>query len=165
MYANLFIEGDRVVYEKPHTHAPDPIKAKKIQIQANIKTETKNTNKSANAIIMNIITHLEDEETAIIPKIKNIKDSIRKKRNKIIGYLDRDFTDIPEHLKYDQRGELFMQFDSGHGDHERFIIFFTNFKSCFFRTTKTLLIDATFRITLQGFYQVLILHGTFLDKA
>ncbi|KAF7679690.1 hypothetical protein CDIK_4489 [Cucumispora dikerogammari] len=58
-----------------------------------------------------------------------------------------------------------MQFDIGHGDHERFIIFFTNFKSCFFRTTKTLLIDATFRITSQGFYQVLILHGTFLDKA
>ncbi|KAF7694610.1 hypothetical protein CDIK_2108 [Cucumispora dikerogammari] len=57
-----------------------------------------------------------------------------------------------------------MQFDSGHSDHERFI-FFTNFKSCFFRTTKTLLIDATFRITPQGFYQVLILHSTFLDKA
>ncbi|KAF7685464.1 hypothetical protein CDIK_3787 [Cucumispora dikerogammari] len=54
--ANLFIEEDRVVSENLHTHAPDPIKAKKIKIQANIKTETKNNNNSANAIIMNIIT-------------------------------------------------------------------------------------------------------------
>ncbi|KAF7694609.1 hypothetical protein CDIK_2107 [Cucumispora dikerogammari] len=80
--ANLFIEEDRVVSKKPHTHAPDLIKAKKKQIQANVKTETKNTNKPANAIIINIITHLKNEETAILPKIKNIKNSIRKKRKK-----------------------------------------------------------------------------------
>ncbi|KAF7684994.1 hypothetical protein CDIK_4257 [Cucumispora dikerogammari] len=80
--ANLFIEVDRVVSEKPHTRAPDPIKAKKIQIQANIKTETKNTSKPENVIIMNIITRLEDKETAILTKIKNIKDSIIKKETK-----------------------------------------------------------------------------------
>ena len=75
-----------------------------------------------------------------------MKDKIKKDRNKIAGFVPREFTNIPEHLKFDKNGKLFLQFDSGSTDPDRIIILHSEFKkNFFFKKCDTILIDGTFK--------------------
>jgi hypothetical protein len=59
-------------------------------------------------------------------------DVVISVRNNQIGYITGGIIDIPDVLKLDSKGNLFLRYDSGFEDLERFIIFFTVFKKNIF---------------------------------
>jgi hypothetical protein len=42
-----------------------------------------------------------------------LRDGVTKLRNKTIGVIDIENSDIPEKLKFDEKRRLFLKFDSG----------------------------------------------------
>jgi hypothetical protein len=102
---------------------------------------------------------------AALPKVTSIRDNITRNRNKIIGYSKETRFDIPESLKYDKNGNLFLRFDSGMEDENRYIIFYTKFKEEKFKTMDVFIIDGTFKSSPPEFNQLVTIHVHFLDKA
>lgn len=160
----VYVENEKISKEVDHDHSPVPHKIKKIQSMRKIKDLATNTTKSANKIIIDTIKN--EENLDIIPKVTSIKDFIRKTRNKMINFQPKIFNDIPDNLKNDDDGNLFLRYDSGCDDNYRYLIFYSEFKSqIFFDKCDTILIDGTFKVAPYMFYQLIVLHGHFLGKS
>ncbi|KAG0440133.1 hypothetical protein DMUE_1964 [Dictyocoela muelleri] len=122
-------------------------------------------NYTANEIVCNVFNN-EDFITDNMIGINYMKDTIKRKRkkNKNNNYQPKNFNDIPDNLKYDNNGDLFLAFDSGI---EKLIglLFFSNYKKKFiFKDLKFLIMDGTFRIALSNFYQCLVMHTVFFGE-
>lgn len=93
----------------------------------NLKTQIMQNAMNNNLNIMTALTALnpifKDDALINIPKYESMRDLIEKKRKKLKGYITREFDDIPNNLRFDANGDLFMRFDSGLKDKNRFIIF------------------------------------------
>ena len=99
-----------------------------------------------------------------LPLIKTLSDGITRKRNKELGFVAVEKQDIPEALRYDHEKNLFLRYDSGYNDDDRFIIFFSAYKENFAAKIKIWQIDGTFKVAPSGFYQLLTLQGKILGK-
>ncbi|KAG0431132.1 hypothetical protein DMUE_5591 [Dictyocoela muelleri] len=71
---------------------------------------------------------------------------------------------MPDNLKVDFQGNLFLHFDSGNNNNERFVIFSLIYKSKYIKKSKICLIDGTFRSTPPGFYQTLFIYSEIFKK-
>jgi MULE transposase domain len=91
-------------------------------------------------------------------------DAVRRARNKVLGHSSQVIKDIPDVLKRDDKGNLFMRYDSGFGDKNRIIIFIAEQKISYLSKVDTLVIDGTFKSCPQGFYQVVVIHGYIFEK-
>ncbi|KAG0442470.1 PKS-NRPS hybrid synthetase [Dictyocoela muelleri] len=99
-----------------------------------------------------------------MPHVASLRDYICRERNKLFDYTPGIHPDIPESIKRDKRGNIFMRFRSGYSDTNRFIIFMSEYKMKFIQSIDTFVIDGTFRSAPQGFHQLLVIHGCLFGK-
>ena len=66
--------------------------------------------------------------------------------------------DLPEEFLYAMRGDLFLQFDSGQDDPERYLIFTTDNNLEYLNNNSCWYIDGTFDSCPNLFYQMLTIH-------
>ncbi|KAG0427189.1 hypothetical protein DMUE_5921, partial [Dictyocoela muelleri] len=90
-----------------------------------------------------------------LPKIKVLSDKItefRKRMNqKIVS------GDIPQNIKYTYSNELFLHFDSGINDPERFLIFTTETHLGYLNKANFWFCDGTFRSCPRSFSQIYVI--------
>ncbi|KCZ80201.1 hypothetical protein H312_02408, partial [Anncaliia algerae PRA339] len=155
----------RLVKLTVHSHDNVPEKIEKLRTIQSIKERAIGTTERANEIIGREISLIQNDETvAIMPSIPALRDLVRRERNNMLEYFPGTYYDIPEILKRDEKGNLFLRFDSGFNDPNRIIIFCSEFKLNLFDRINTFIIDGTFRSAPQGFYQLLVLHGCLFGK-
>lgn len=61
------------------------------------------------------------------------------------------YIDIPESLKRDIKGNVFLRFDSGYTDPNRIIIFCSEYKSKILNNIETFVVDELFDLLLKIF--------------
>lgn len=143
-----------------HNHQQSAITAEKIRIINGIKKRAIETTERSHDILAREIVTLNDDELIIeMPTVKSLKQTIRRARNVNLNQTKDICSDIPEVLKNDSRGNLFLRFDSGIQDNNRFLIFTTKFKEQFISKIETIVIDGTFRSAPPGFFQLIVVHG------
>ncbi|KAG0440327.1 hypothetical protein DMUE_1825 [Dictyocoela muelleri] len=148
----IYLKDDKIYKIIAYDHGPMTEKIKKRKIQLHIN-ELSLKNYSVNEIVCNIFDN-EELETNNMISVNYIKDTLKRKRNKINNYQPKNFNDIPEILKFDKNGDLFLRHDSGFECDNRFIIFYSKYKeNSFFKNWKILIIDGTFKISSANFYQ------------
>lgn len=160
----LWIEGDSIVKVKVHNHLVNEEEVGKLRILAKISDKATQTREASLDIICEEIAEIDTNLIQTMPKLKSIVDNINRKRNKILGFVPSQIYDIPDNLKYDKKGNIFLRFDSGINDDNRYIIFFAKFKELRLQESKLILIDGTFKSCPSGFYQLVTIHGYILDK-
>ncbi len=148
-----------------HSHDIVQDKIKKIRTMQSIINRANSTTERASHIISNHISNIQNDNTInIMPNITTMRDNIRRLRNNLVEYVPNVHQDIPESLKRDARGELFLRFDSGCTDPNRIVIFCAQYKIQNIEKINTFVIDGTFRSSPQGFYQLVVLHGYIFRK-
>ena len=110
----LVVDKDgNIVSRKDHSHAPDEIKCKKMEVMNNIKIKTLKSNDTATNIIISETIKLDEEIVVQLPNISSMRDNITKPRNKLLDFTPAGPQDIPDILKKDHHGEVFFRFDRG----------------------------------------------------
>jgi hypothetical protein len=96
-----------------------------------------------------IVKHIHDlSEEANIAKMLSVnymRDILKRSRNLIIGHDASNVIVIPEILRYDAKGNLFLRFDSSFEDNQRIILFFSEYKRKYIQNIETFIIDGTFK--------------------
>jgi hypothetical protein len=123
------------------------------------ETAKNNSENSFNIVSENIAPFSAENKAHLVPSLKSMRDLIKKERNKIMNYVPGVLLDMPEKLKKDSNGNLFLRFDSGYEDNNRILIFITEFKFNLIKNLEVFEIDGTFRSSPSGFYQLLVIHG------
>jgi hypothetical protein len=162
----LFVnDGNVITKTVGHSHNKVQAKIQKLKIMAEIKERLKTTSESAFDIITKKIPELSNgENISQMPSVEYLRDTIRRSRNSIIGFLPGGLADIPQVLQVDSKGNRFLRYDSSAEDNERYIIFFTEYKRKIIPSIKTFVVDGTFKSAPQGFYQLVVFHGYIFDK-
>jgi hypothetical protein len=115
-------------------------------------------------IVFEAISKLEEKTIVLMPKMAPLRDELTRKRSKIDGCREY-YDDMLMMFKNTLRGDLFLQYDSGFGDSERIVMFFSdeNFKSL--KKAETWLFDGNFSITPLNFYQLYTIHGILFGRS
>ena len=127
----IFLNNDNNLIDfKDHNHQANTQEIKKLKLLSVIKQRTIDTCEIPDNIVHGSIRELQcsDEMIHHLPKLKSLKDSIQKARNKVLGYHNNIINDIPDSLKFDKEGNKFLHYDAGLIEN-RFIIFFQNLNS------------------------------------
>lgn len=162
----VFFDSQSVVIKTvAHLHDEVPDKIEKARTAQSIRERAVSTTERANDIIMRHISDIQNDDTIhIMPHIATMRDSIRRIRNNILNYTPGVHQDIPESLKIDGKGNLFLRYDSGYSNSDRIVIFSSEYKTHYFSKIDALVIDGTFRSAPQGFYQILVIHGCLFGR-
>lgn len=149
-----------------HTHDVVIEKIEKLKLVQSIRNRTTVTTERASDVIVSHLTSIQNNNTVgIMPHVASLRDYIRRERNKLLEYIPGAHQDIPESLKRDERGNIFLRYDSGYSDPNRIIIFCSEYKKDFIEKIDTFVADGTFRSAPQGFYQVLVFHSFLFGKS
>lgn len=161
----FFDNENKLLKSVEHNHDVVREKIEKLKTIQSIRNRAITTTERANDIIISHLSKIQNEDTVVImPHITTLRDCIRRIRNNLLEYIPSSHQDIPESLKRDLRGDLFLRFDSGSNDPNRIVIFCSEYKIKHFKKTTLFVIDGTFKSSPQGFYQMLVLHGYLFGK-
>lgn len=107
-----------------HSHGSLPEKIEKLRMVHSFRNRAVSTSERASDIIASHVSSIQNEETVgIMPHIQSLRDYVRRERNNLLEYTPGMYIDIPESLKRDIKGNVFLRFDSGYTDPNRIIIF------------------------------------------
>ncbi|CAF4921633.1 unnamed protein product, partial [Rotaria magnacalcarata] len=114
---------------------------------------------------MKIVCTLElsDPSLARLPVRDNIKRRIRMLRQKkqiVKEPNDPQFQSVPTQLTLNHRREQFLQCDTGPGD-DRILIFASPEQLHVLQTSQDFLVDGTFKVVPEIFYQLFIIHAVY----
>ncbi|CAF3659895.1 unnamed protein product [Rotaria socialis] len=123
----------------------------------------RNTQEIPDIIVTNFYKALSDQGIARLPIRDNIKRRIRmvrKNKNIVNAPNDPNFTTIPTSLTKTVRDDMFLRCDTGPGD-DRILIFASTEQLDILQSTDDFLVDGTFKVVPEIFYQVYIIHAVY----
>ncbi|CAM4810174.1 unnamed protein product [Rotaria magnacalcarata] len=122
-----------------------------------------NTQENPDVIVTNCYKELSDPSLARLPVRDNIKRRIRMLRQKkqiVKEPNDPQFQSVPTQLTLNHRREQFLQCDTGPGD-DRILIFASPEQLHVLQTSQDFLVDGTFKVVPEIFYQLFIIHAVY----
>ena len=133
--------------------------------QDKIRSRAVNTTESTQQVIDNCLRDVTDQMVARLPNFKHVKRTIQRQR--IVHDLpkiphDKTFSTVSASLTTTIRGETFLQYDSGPGEH-RILIFASSEQLDILSECEEVLIDGTFKVTPTIFTQLYTIHGVYRD--
>lgn len=131
-----------------HNHPPSAVNAQVRLFQDKLRTRAADTTESTQQIIDHCLLSASDQLVARLPNFKHVKRTIQRQRqNNDLPKIphDKSFNSIPPTLSITTRGEPFLQYDSGPGDH-RILIFASPGQLKILESTEEILIDGTFKV-------------------
>ena len=148
-----------------HNHPPSAVKSEVRLFQDKIRSRAVNTTESTQQVIDNCLRDVTDQMVARLPNFKHVKRTIQRQR--IVHDLpkiphDKTFSTVPASLTTTIRGETFLQYDSGPGEH-RILIFASSEQLDILSECEEVLIDGTFKMTPTIFTQLYTIHGVYRD--
>jgi hypothetical protein len=99
-----------------------------------------------------------------LPKLESIKRRIRNIRTKRKIYSFNGDYDIPNECIITLCGEKYLQFDSGSDDQMKLMIFAGDSLLSFFRTSKILICNGTYKAAPSGFTKIFTVHYQIFDR-
>ncbi|CAF1407048.1 unnamed protein product [Adineta ricciae] len=124
-----------------------------------------NTQETPDTIITNCYKGMADPSIARLPVRDNIKRRIRllRQNNQIVKEPnDPNFASVPIPLTKTIRNDQFLRCDTGPGE-DRILIFASDEQVDILQDTEEYLVDGTFNVVPEIFYQLFIIHGVFRD--
>lgn len=133
-----------------HNHSPSAVKSEVRLFQEKIRSRAVATTESTQQVIDNCLRDVTDQMVARLPTFKHVKRTIQRQR--ILNDLpkiphDKTFTTVPTSLTTTIRGETFLQYDSGPGEH-RILIFASSEQLDILSECEEVLIDGTFKVRI-----------------
>ncbi|CAF2047910.1 unnamed protein product [Rotaria magnacalcarata] len=122
-----------------------------------------NTQEDPDVIVTNCYKKLSDPSLARLPVRDNIKRRIRmlRQKNQIVKEPnDPQFQSVPTQLTLNHRQEQFLQCDTCPGD-DRILIFASPEQLHVLQTSQDFLVDGTFKVVPEIFYQLFIIHAVY----
>ncbi|CAF1526042.1 unnamed protein product [Adineta ricciae] len=122
-----------------------------------------NTQETPEAIITNCYKNMSDPSIARLPVRENIKRRIRilRQNNQLVKEPnDPKFLSVPNELTLTHRKERFLCSDTGPGD-DRILIFASPEQLQILQTSEEFLVDGTFKVVPEIFYQLFIIHAVY----
>jgi hypothetical protein len=90
-----------------------------------------------------------------------LNDVFEKKRRFLKNFVPKSAYEIPNSIKFDLEGNLFVRLDTGDKEFGRIVIMMTKYKENLLDRVSIFVIDGTFKIVPHGFYQLLTIQGLF----
>ena len=139
-----------------HNHPPSAVKSEGRLFQDKIRLRAVNTTESTQQVIDNCLRDVTDQMVARLPNFKHVKRTIHRQR--MVNDLpkiphDKTFTTVLTSLTTTIRGETFLQYDSGPGEH-RILIFASSEQLDILSECEEVLIDGTFKVRILNSTEV-----------
>lgn len=147
-----------------HNHQSDTKKRFILLKRYELKITSRESRERPTNLLVNMLKSVDDEQIQMLPIRSSLVNTIRRERNKDVGFLKGEVDDIPEKLKIDRKGNLFLRYDSGYNSKGRFLIFMSEFKRELAIKSTIFTLDGTFKVTPSGFYQMLTIHTFILGR-
>lgn len=131
-----------------HNHPASAVKVEVRLFQEKIRKRAVDTTENTQDVIDHCLTNASDQMVARLPNFKHIKRTIQRQHIAVdLPKIpqDKKFSYIPTSLTATSRGDKFLQYDSGPGDH-RILIFASEEQLNVFAESEHILIDGTFKV-------------------
>ena len=167
-YGKILVSSSNEVTElTPHNHLGD---AQKIMAEVSakkIKDRALETTEAPRSVVANVLRDLNESERLETPKLKSMRDSVTKARNKEFGNLNVlvQHGNISEASKLNSRGHPFIIFDSRVDANERYLIFCSENQKSYLEKSDIWIIDGTFKCVPSNFVQLVCIRGLILGKS
>jgi len=152
------------VVKDEHNHPARPSQIEVKQAISELKSsQASNSNlHKPRRLILEAQKQLSKEAIALMPSYEALRQRLQRCKVNPYGELTMPSSikeiDLPDEFQYTMRGDLFLQFDSGQEDPERYLIFTTNDNLEYLNTNSSWYIDGTFDSCPDLFYQMLTIH-------
>jgi hypothetical protein len=100
----------------------------------------------------------------VFPNFGSIRDSITRSRNVYNINEGSDYSELPLNLRHTIQGDEFFSYDSGFGLNNRFVVFYSDFSVDVLRKANCWVVDGTFRMCPDNFYQLFTIHAYVGEK-
>ena len=160
----VFFPPEKAEIVEKHCHSALENEINIIKINEELKEQAIKTNESSRTVVTKSTANKDRAEIEKLPSRKAMMNTVTRKRNKEIPGFKPKQKDIPEELFKNQRGEVFLRYDSGCDAKERYVIFMSDLQKEEIKNCKVFLIDGTFRSVPSCFYQLITIHGDFFGK-
>ena len=162
--ARIRVKDDEVFKgNHEHTHAPEPGSSDAVKALNSIRERAETTQETPQQIIADLLANMDDVSSQQLPPPRTIKRNIRRARKRVNQPhpLPTSVEDIevPDDLKRLESGELFLIYDSGKEDNERFFIFGTESSLDVLANSAHVFMDGTFKIVPELFFQLYSIHA------
>ena len=168
------IQNDTIIDRvNDHTHAPDQTKVEVAEVRATMKRRAETTLDAPHRIISEGLAHAPPAVAVNIPRIENIRRTVRRYRAGNAGLPANPqnragVPAIPNNFAVTTNGDRFLLFDSGVGDANRIIMFATDQALDLLRQSDHWFGDGTFSVSPAIFFQVYTIHvicnGVYVHK-
>lgn len=161
----ILLKDEQIIKEIEHYHAEVKDEIHKLKIKNNIYNNSKLNQKETFEECLNVcFANNEHKEIKYFGNLKNVRTYYTrlKRQNEYINTENAD--DIFKTHKFTYDGNLFIQFDSGNKDDNRFVVFYTNSIINIIKNSKLFLCDSTFKICPKNFQQLFVLHTIYFNK-
>lgn len=160
------LESPQVIEKKgEHNHEPSPSSFDKKKFLENVRDQATSTDlatKTPSHILADALNEVPHCSQGSLPRLDNVKRTIRKVRNQCGGSLPaphsvEDIT-LPDIYRKTLKGHPFLRHDSGPSS-DRMLIFTTTDNLNFLKSSDLWFCDGTFKSSPVIFDQLLIIHG------
>ncbi|CAF1114027.1 unnamed protein product [Rotaria sordida] len=131
------------------------------RIHTYIADRAKNTQETTDTVLIQCISKLPGSTRIRLPPLDHVKRTILRHREKIdLPQVpnDVDFPTIPGVLQLTKRNDTFLRIDTGSGP-DRILIFSSSEQLEILQTSTNFLMDGTFEIVPEIFYQLYVIHA------
>ncbi|CAF3272194.1 unnamed protein product [Rotaria sp. Silwood2] len=147
----------------PHTCSIDGTTRELRKFDEEITFRSLNTQETPHIIITHCYKGLSDPALARLPTRDNIKrriKTLRQEKDIIQAPNDLNFPVVPVQLTKTFRQNQFLRCDTGSGE-DRILIFFTDEQINILQKTQDFLVDGTFKVVPEIFYQLYIIYSVY----
>lgn len=151
--------------EVEHYHHDMKEEICKLKIKNDIYKNSKISNqKEFEEIVNEVLANNKNIEIKYLDDLTNIKTYFTRLKRQKQYENTVNANDIFKIHKFTYDGKLFMQFDSGICDNNRFLIFYTDSIIPIVNNSLLFLCDSTFKICPKNFQQLLVIHTIYFNK-
>ena len=134
------------------------------KVKTEIKGRASGTQDSTHNIITTSLRDIREQSAIYLPKLDSLKQTIRRARKRSLNVPPEpeSFKSpvIPEGYKKTNKGDNFLQYDSGtNSEDQRILIFGTTSNIEMLSTSNIWLADGTFKTAPNLFYQLYVIHA------
>lgn len=164
----ISVDNDITKESGQHNHAADAAEVEAAQVMQNVRENARRTQDAPHFILSQASFGLSQATSAKLPKVDNMKRTIRNIRTKhdaapaIPG--NRRELVIPDNYKITKNGADFLLFDSGPTD-DRILIFSTRRNLRLLAQSMHWYVDGTFKTVPHLFCQLYTIHGLQYNNA
>lgn len=161
----VYLKEDQIMNFIPHNTIHDPKEIQTLKFNSQLKNVARSTRDRPITILADHFKNMTDNELSVLIKTDSLKKIISREREKIFNFNVNNFDDIPEVLKRDVRGDIFLHYDSGQADNNRIVVFASKWKIENIEKCKIFIIDGTFSSVPGNFYQLVTVHTVILGSS